>query len=52
MEALTTITLQKKTKDELDKLKLCKDESYNSLLIRILLKERVSGEGEKCVETE
>jgi hypothetical protein len=33
---LTTISVQEKTKEELDKLKLCNDESYNSLLKRIL----------------
>ena len=32
----TTIRLDKETKEELDKLKVCKDESYNSLLLRIL----------------
>ena len=33
---LTTISIYKETKEELDKLKLCKDESYNSLLERML----------------
>jgi len=33
---LTTISLNKETKEEMDKLKLCREESYNSLLTRVL----------------
>jgi hypothetical protein len=36
METLTTISVEKQTKKELEKLKICDDESYNSLLKRIL----------------
>lgn len=37
-EKLTTIGLYKETKEQLDKLKLCEDETYNSLFIRIIPK--------------
>jgi len=34
----TTITLKKETKGKLDSIKICKEESYNSLLERVLPK--------------
>ena len=38
MESLTTISIHKETKEQLDELKLCEDETYNSMLRRILPK--------------
>ena len=38
----TSISLNKKVKKELDKLKLCSDESYESLLRRISQGERIT----------
>nr|MBI4156759.1 hypothetical protein [Candidatus Woesearchaeota archaeon] len=36
MSKFSTIWIKKETKEELDKIKLCPDETYNSLLIRML----------------
>ena len=36
MKQLTTISIQKETKENIDKLKICDDETYNSALKRIL----------------
>lgn len=33
---ITTITIKKETKEKLDSLKICSDESYNSLLLRLI----------------
>ena len=38
MQIRTTITLNKETKKQLDSLKICQDETYNSLLERVLPK--------------
>ena len=35
--SLTTISLRRNTKNELNKLKLCSDETYESLLKRVLI---------------
>ena len=42
----TTIQVRCKTKERLDVIKLCKDESYESLIVRLLDEREKNGEAQ------